>query len=357
MIINLYALIIMAFNQQDTECMALALKLSRLGRGSVGANPMVGCVITRDNKIIAQDYHRQYGKGHAEINALDQINHKADNCNVYVTLEPCSHQGKTPPCVKALINANVAKVFVATLDSNPEVSGSGVKLLRDSGIEVEVGLLEKSALEINRGFLKRMKTDLPFVTSKIAMSLDGRVAMRNGQSKWITSDASRNDVQILRSQNQAILTGSGTILNDNPMLTIRNEELNSKPLRVVIDSNNQITDKSLNIFSNDSETLILNESNSKVLENGKLDLKSALIYIGSLGINNLLLEAGSGLNGAMMDAGLIDEFIIYTAPIILGSDAQPMMQIPLKEMSEKISLNIIELTQVSNDIKIRAIPL
>ena len=347
----------MAFNQQDTECMALALKLSRLGRGSVGANPMVGCVITRDNKIIAQDYHRQYGKGHAEINALDQINHKADNCNVYVTLEPCSHQGKTPPCVKALINANVAKVFVATLDSNPEVSGSGVKLLRDSGIEVEVGLLEKSALEINRGFLKRMKTDLPFVTSKIAMSLDGRVAMRNGQSKWITSDASRNDVQILRSQNQAILTGSGTILNDNPMLTIRNQELNSKPLRVVIDSNNQITDKSLNIFSNDSETLILNESNSKVLENGKLDLKSALIYIGSLGINNLLLEAGSGLNGAMMDAGLIDEFIIYTAPIILGSDAQPMMQIPLKEMSEKISLNIIELTQVSDDIKIRAIPL
>lgn len=357
MIINLYALIIMAFNQQDTECMALALKLSRLGRGSVGANPMVGCVITRDNKIIAQDYHRQYGKGHAEINALDQINHKADNCNVYVTLEPCSHQGKTPPCVKALINANVAKVFVATLDSNPEVSGSGVKLLRDSGIEVEVGLLEMAALEINRGFLKRMKTDLPFVTSKIAMSLDGRVAMRNGQSKWITSAASRKDVQILRSQNQAILTGSGTILNDNPMLTVRNEELNSKLLRVVIDSNNQITDKSLNIFSNDSETLILNKSNSKVLENGKLDLKSALIYIGSLGINNLLLEAGSGLNGAMMEAGLIDEFIIYTAPIILGSDAQPMMQIPLKEMSEKISLNIIELTQVSNDIKIRAIPL
>lgn len=347
----------MAFNQQDTECMALALKLSKLGRGSVGANPMVGCVITRDNKIIAQDYHRQYGKGHAEINALDQINHKADNCNVYVTLEPCSYQGKTPPCVKALINANVAKVFVATLDSNPEVSGSGVKLLRDSGIEVEVGLLEMAALEINRGFLKRMKTDLPFVTSKIAMSLDGRVAMRNGQSKWITSAASRKDVQILRSQNQAILTGSGTILNDNPMLTVRNEELNSKLLRVVIDSNNQITDKSLNIFSNDSETLILNKSNSKVLENGKLDLKSALIYIGSLGINNLLLEAGSGLNGAMMDAGLIDEFIIYTAPIILGSDAQPMMQIPLKEMSEKISLNIIELTQVSNDIKIRAIPL
>ena len=347
----------MAFNQQDTECMALALKLSKLGRGSVGANPMVGCVITRDDNIIAQDYHRQYGESHAEVNALAQINHKAHDCNVYVTLEPCSHQGKMPPCIKALINANVSKVFVATLDSNPEVSGSGVRLLRDSGIEVEVGLLENAAIEVNRGFFKRMKTGLPFVTSKIAMSLDGRVAMKNGQSKWITSDASRNDVQKLRSQNQAILTGSGTILNDNPMLTVRNPKLNSNPLRVVIDSNNQITDKSLNIFSIDSETLILNESNTKILENGKLNLESALVTIGSLGINNILLEAGSGLNGAMMDAGLIDEFVIYTAPIILGSDAQPMMQIPLKEMSDKISLQIIELTQVADDIKIRAAPL
>jgi diaminohydroxyphosphoribosylaminopyrimidine deaminase / 5-amino-6-(5-phosphoribosylamino)uracil reductase len=347
----------MAFTQQDTECMALALKLSKLGRVSVGANPMVGCVITRDDNIIAQDYHRLHGESHAEINALDQINHKAHDCKVYVTLEPCSHQGKTPPCVKALINANVSKVFVATLDSNPEVSGSGVRLLRDNGIEVEVGLLENAALEVNRGFFKRMKTGLPFVTSKIAMSLDGRVAMKNGQSKWITSDASRNDVQKLRSQNQAILTGSGTILNDNPMLTVRNPKLNSNPLRVVIDSNNQITDKSLNIFSNDSETLILNESNTKILENGKLNLESALVKIGSLGINYILLEAGGGLNGAMMDADLIDEFVIYTAPIILGSDAQPMIQIPLKEMSEKISLKIIELTQVADDIKIRAVPL
>ncbi|MDC0553375.1 bifunctional diaminohydroxyphosphoribosylaminopyrimidine deaminase/5-amino-6-(5-phosphoribosylamino)uracil reductase RibD [Candidatus Pseudothioglobus singularis] len=347
----------MAFTQQDTECMALALKLSKLGRGSVGANPMVGCVITRDDNIIAQDYHRQHGESHAEVNALDQINHKAYDCNVYVTLEPCSHQGKTPPCVKALINANVSKVFVATLDSNPEVSGSGVRLLRDSGIEVEVGLLENAALEVNRGFFKRMKTGLPFVTSKIAMSLDGRVAMKNGQSKWITSDASRNDVQKLRSQNQAILTGSGTILNDNPMLTVRNLKINSNPLRIVIDSNNQITDKSLNIFSNESETLILNESNTKILDNGKLDLESALVKIGSLGINNILLEAGSGLNGAMMDGKLIDEFVIYTAPIILGSDAQPMMQIPLKKMSEKISLKIVELTQVADDIKIRAVPL
>ena len=337
--------------------MALALKLSKLGQAGVGANPMVGCVISSDDKIIAKDYHHQYGQEHAEINALNQIGHKAENCKLYVTLEPCSHHGKTPPCINAIIKAGIKKVYVATLDPNPLVSGSGVKLMKENGIDVEIGLLENNAIEVNRGFFKRMKTGLPFITSKIAMSLDGRVAMRSGESKWITSEASRADVQILRSQNQAILTGSGTILNDNPMLTVRNKKLQSKPLRVIIDSSNSITDKSLNIFSSDSETLILNPTNSKILKNGKIDLKSALIKLGEMGINNVLLESGSGLNGVMMESSLIDEFIIYTAPVILGSDAQAMMELPFKKMSEKISLNILELTQVANDLKIRAKPL
>ena len=347
----------MAFTQKDTECMALALKLSKLGQAGVGANPMVGCVISSDDKIIAKDYHHQYGQEHAEINALNQIGHKAENCKLYVTLEPCSHHGKTPPCINAIIKAGIKKVYVATLDPNPLVSGSGVKLMKENGIDVEIGLLENNAIEVNRGFFKRMKTGLPFITSKIAMSLDGRVAMRSGESKWITSEASRADVQILRSQNQAILTGSGTILNDNPMLTVRNKKLQSKPLRVIIDSSNSITDKSLNIFSLESKTLILNPTNSKILKNGKIDLKSALIKLGEMGINNVLLESGSGLNGAMMESSLIDEFIIYTAPVILGSDAQAMMELPFKKMSEKISLNILELTQVANDLKIRAKPL
>ena len=347
----------MAFTQKDTECMALALKLSKLGQAGVGANPMVGCVISSDDKIIAKDYHHQYGQEHAEINALNQIGHKAENCKLYVTLEPCSHHGKTPPCINAIIKAGIKKVYVATLDPNPLVSGSGVKLMKENGIDVEIGLLENNAIEVNRGFFKRMKTGLPFITSKIAMSLDGRVAMRSGESKWITSEASRADVQILRSQNQAILTGSGTILNDNPMLTVRNKKLQSKLLRVIIDSSNSITDKSLNIFSSDSETLILNPTNSKILKNGKIDLKSALIKLGEMGINNVLLESGSGLNGAMMESSLIDEFIIYTAPVILGSDAQAMMELPFKKMSEKISLSILELTQVANDLKIRAKPL
>ena len=337
--------------------MALALKLSKLGQAGVGANPMVGCVISRDDKIIAKDFHHQYGQEHAEINALNQIGHKAENCKLYVTLEPCSHHGKTPPCINAIIKSGIKKVYVATLDPNPLVSGSGVKLMKENGIDVEIGLLENNAIEVNRGFFKRMKTGLPFITSKIAMSLDGRIAMRSGESKWITSEASRADVQILRSQNQAILTGSGTILNDNPMLTVRNKKLQSKPLRVIIDSGNSITDKSLNIFSSDSETLILNPTNSKILKNGKIDLKSALIKLGEIGINNVLLESGSGLNGAMMESSLIDEFIIYTAPVILGCDAQAMMKLPFKKMSEKISLNILELTQVANDLKIRAKPL
>ena len=354
MIINLYAIIIMAFTHQDTECMALALKLSQFGRKAVGANPMVGCVISRDDKIIAQDYHRLYGEGHAEVNALEKINYKGENTNVYITLEPCTHFGKTPPCADALIRAGVKKVFIAMLDPNPLVSGSGVRALQDNGIEVEVGLLEVEANEINRGFVKRMTSGLPFVTSKIAMSLDGRTAMKNGESKWITSKASREDVQMLRSLNQAILTGSGTIKSDNPMMTVRTASADSNPLRVVIDSNNIITDKSLNIFSSDAETLILNNNNSEMLANGKLDLKSALIKLGEMGINNLLLEAGSGLNGAMTEAGLIDEFIIYTAPLILGSDANPMIEIPLKKMSDKIKLNIIEVSQIDCDIKIRA---
>ena len=344
----------MAFTHQDTECMALALKLSQFGRKAVGANPMVGCVISRDDKIIAQDYHRLYGEAHAEVNALEKINYKGENTKVYITLEPCSHFGKTPPCAEALIRAGVKKVFIAMLDPNPLVSGRGMRVLQDSGIEVEVGLLEEEANKINRGFVKRMITGLPFVTSKIAMSLDGRTAMKNGESKWITSEASREDVQMLRSLNQAILTGSGTIKSDNPMMTVRTENANSNPLRVVVDSNNIITNKSLNIFSSDANTLILNNNNSEILANGKLDLKSVLQKLGEMGINNLLLEAGSGLNGAMTEAGLIDEFIIYTAPLILGSDANPMIEIPLKKMSDKIKLNIVEVSQIDCDIKIRA---
>ena len=344
----------MAFSRQDIECMAFALKLSKKGRASVGANPMVGCVITRDGKIVAQDYHRQYGKSHAEVNALDQIKHQGKGTKLYVTLEPCSHQGKTPPCTKALIKAGVKNVVVAMLDPNPMVSGRGVEFLQDAGIEVEIGLLQSEAMELNRGFIKRMETGIPFVTTKIAMSLDGGTAMSSGESQWITSDAARLDVHKLRSNNQAIMTGSGTIINDDPKMTARLNDSEPNPLRVIVDSGNKIIDQKLNIFSSDASTLVLNNDNSKLLPNGKIDLKLALIMLGKMGINNLLLEAGSGLNGAMLEAGLIDEFIIYTAPIILGSDTKPMIGIPLTKISEKIQLNIINIRKIGEDIKIKA---
>jgi len=345
----------MAFSRQDIECMAFALKLSKKGRASVGANPMVGCVITRDGKIVAQDYHRQYGKSHAEVNALDQIKHQGKGTKLYVTLEPCSHQGKTPPCTKALIKAGVKNVVVAMLDPNPMVSGRGVEFLQDAGIEVEIGLLQSEAMELNRGFIKRMETGIPFVTTKIAMSLDGGTAMNSGESQWITSDAARFDVHKLRSNNQAIMTGSGTIINDDPKMTARLNDSEPNPLRVIVDSGNKITDQKLNIFSSDASTLVLNNDNSRLLPNGKIDLKLALIMLGKMGINNLLLEAGSGLNGAMLEAGLIDEFIIYTAPIILGSDTKPMIGIPLTKISEKIQLNILNIRKIGEDIKIKAV--
>ena len=201
-----------------------------------------------------------------------------------------------------------------------------------------------------------MLTGLPFVTSKIAMSLDGKTAMSSGESKWITSEQSRNDVQKLRCNNQAIMTGSGTVIKDNPSLTVRLDDSKISPLRVVIDSGDKITNQELNIFSSDTSTLVLNSNNSSVLSNGKIDLKAVLIKLGGMGINNLLVEAGSGLNGAMLDAGLIDEYIIYTAPIILGSDAQSMFQIPLTKMTEKIYLDIVEIRNIGEDIKIKAIP-
>jgi len=346
----------MTFSHQDSQCMALALKLSMKGQSTVGANPMVGCVITRDGKIIAQDYHREYGKAHAEVNALDQIKHQAKDAIMYVTLEPCSHHGKTPPCTKSIIKSGVKKVIVAMLDPNPLSCGKGADLLKNAGIEVDVGLLENEVRDLNRGFVKRMLTGLPFVTSKIAMSLDGKTAMSSGESKWITSEQSRSDVQKLRHNNQAIMTGSGTVIKDNPSLTVRLDDSKVSPLRVVIDSGDKITNQELNIFSSDTSTLVLNSNNSSVLSNGKIDLKAILIKLGEMGINNLLVEAGSGLNGAMLDAGLIDEYIIYTAPIILGSDAQSMFQIPLTKMTEKIYLDIVEIRNIGEDIKIKAIP-
>lgn len=334
--------------------MSLAMKLASQGRDGVGANPMVGCVIVKDDQIIAKGYHQTFGEAHAEINALSQINYQANGATLYVTLEPCSHQGKTPPCAQTIIDSGVKQVVIATLDPNPLVSGQGLSMLESANIKVNVGLLETEALTLNRGFIKRMQIGLPFVTCKIAMSLDGKTSMTSGESKWITSKPARLDVQYLRAKNQAIMTGSGTVLSDNPLMTVRLDHSNVSPLRVVIDSKQQISNQMLNIFSNDAPTLVLNPDNSKTLKNGKIDLTDVLKQLGEKGINTVLLEAGPSLIGAMIEKDLIDEFIIYTAPILMGSKANSMTTLALSAMSDKVQLNLNDIRMVGDDIRITA---
>jgi len=334
--------------------MSLAMKLASQGRDGVGANPMVGCVIVKDDQIIAKGYHQTFGEAHAEINALSQINYQANGATLYVTLEPCSHQGKTPPCAQTIIDSGVKQVVIATLDPNPLVSGQGLRMLESANIKVNVGLLETEALTLNRGFIKRMQIGLPFVTCKIAMSLDGKTSMTSGESKWITSKPARLDVQYLRAKNQAIMTGSGTVLSDNPLMTVRLDHSNASPLRVIIDSKQQISNQMLNIFSNDAPTLVLNPDNSKTLKNGKIDLTYVLKQLGEKGINTVLLEAGPSLIGAMIEKNLIDEFIIYTAPILMGSKANSMTTLALSAMSDKVQLNLKDIRMVGDDIRITA---
>jgi diaminohydroxyphosphoribosylaminopyrimidine deaminase/5-amino-6-(5-phosphoribosylamino)uracil reductase len=345
---------VVTFSKNDTQFMSLALKLANQGIYGVQSNPMVGCVIAKNNKIIAQGYHQTFGEAHAEINALAQINHQAQGATLYVSLEPCVHQGKTPPCTQAIIDAGVTEVVIATLDPNPLVAGKGVTALENANIRVRVGLLENQSKQLNRAFIKRMETGLPFVTCKIAMSLDGKTSMESGESKWITGDAARHDVQKLRAKNQAILTGSGTILSDNPSMTVRLDGIHSSPLRVIVDSKNKITDSTLNIFSNTADTQVFNTENTKINQAGKLELSDILSQLSTQGINNVLLEAGPGLIGAMVEAALIDEFIIYTAPVLMGSDATSMMTLPIANMVDKIALNISTIRMVGNDIKITA---
>ncbi|HIG89034.1 bifunctional diaminohydroxyphosphoribosylaminopyrimidine deaminase/5-amino-6-(5-phosphoribosylamino)uracil reductase RibD [Candidatus Thioglobus sp.] len=342
------------FSKNDSHYMAIALKLASKGIYGVKSNPMVGCVIVKDDKIIAKGHHKTFGEAHAEINALKQIDHQANEATLFITLEPCSHQGKTPPCAQAIIDSGAKKVIIAMLDPNPLVSSKGVSMLENAGIEVLIGLMENEALELNRGFVKRMQIGRPFVTCKIAMSLDGKTSMKSGESKWITAEPARQDVQYLRANHQAIVTGSGTVIDDNPAMTVRLNEIDSSPLRVVIDGKDQIQDKSLNIFSGNAPTLILNAGNTKMLKSGKLDLDDALKHLGDQGINNALLEAGPGLVGAMIEAKLIDRFVIYTAPILMGSDANSMANLAFKNMNDKIKLNIQDIRMVGDDIKITA---
>ncbi len=363
-------------NDQDFQWMAQALRLAAQGLFTTTPNPRVGCVIVKDNQIIGSGAHLKAGEPHAEVYALRQAAAQAEGADVYVTLEPCSHHGRTPPCVEAVIGVKPRRVIIAMQDPNPLVAGRGVAALRALGIEVVVGVMENEARALNPGFISRMTRGLPYVRSKVAASLDGRTALNNGKSQWITGEQARQDVQQWRARSCAIITGIGTVLADNPSMTVRLENTARQPLRVIVDSRLQtpVDSKMLDpLILKNSPLLIAyahdqNQRADQLIAAGadlvlltdsvnKVDLNALLQILGQRGINEVLVEAGQGLNGALLHAGLIDEFIFYYAPKLMGDAAKAMFAMPeLTEMQQVADLQILDVRQVGHDIRLQAKP-
>jgi len=348
--------------------MADALSLARKGSTTTQPNPRVGCVIVKDKKVIAQGWHKKAGCEHAEVLALRQAGKLAQGAVVYVTLEPCSHHGRTPPCAEALIESGVDEVILAMKDPNPLVAGQGIKKLEQAGINVRSGLLKQQATELNRGFVSRMKRGRPWVTVKLGTSLDGRTAMHNGESQWITGSAARADVQHLRAASSAILTGSGTVLADDPSLTVKLKESARQPLRVVLDSNLSIPD-SAKIFTDGHPLLLVtaldeNEDRFQQLkqhgieirsfpagESGRVNTKRLLQCLaGDYLCNEVLVEAGSAVCGSLLANELVDEIVLYMAPVLMGTAARGMFDIPgLDSFAQRVHMSMIDVRPIGKD--------
>ncbi len=354
------------------EHMARALHLAERGLFTTDPNPRVGCIIVNNGKVVGEGWHQRAGEGHAEVNALLAAGPLAKDADAYVTLEPCSHFGRTPPCADNLIKSGVKRVFIAMEDPNPIVAGNGIQRLKEAGIDVTVGVLEQQAKDLNPGFCQRMQLGRPFVRSKMAMSLDGRTAMASGESKWITGSDARQDVQKLRARSSAILTGMGTVLEDDPALTVRPEgewypekHVVRQPLRVVVGSQN--IPQSATLFDTTDPVILATscQCNDNVKEailpiaekEGHIDLAALMSELAAREINEVMVEAGSKLNGALLSAGLIDELIIYMAPKIMGDSAKGLFHLPeLHTMAQNVELTITDIRAVGKDWRITAIP-
>lgn len=359
----------------DEAMMARAISLAKNGWFTTQPNPRVGCVIVNDGEIVGQGWHERAGEPHAEVHALRAAAERARGATAYVTLEPCSHYGRTPPCASALIEAGIKKVVVGCQDPNPQVAGKGIAMLQAAGIKVVTPLLEADALALNEGFFKRMSTSRPLVRAKLAMSLDGRTAMASGESQWITGPDARSDVQRLRAQSSAIITGVGSILHDDSSLTVRRNELKvsllvdeRQPLRVVLDSQLQ-TPVTAKVIHGEGNCLIvaseqhdaqkcaaLEAAGAEVLVCGEqqVDIAAVLDELGRRQCNEVLLETGATLAGSMMEQGLIDELVVYMAPVLMGSSARPLMQLPFDTMPQKIPLKIVDVTAIGQDWRFTA---
>ena len=362
----------------DLGYMARALELARQGLYSTHPNPRVGCVIVRDGRIVGEGWHVRAGEPHAEVHALRQAGELARGATAYVTLEPCSHFGRTPPCAEALVQAGVARVVAAMQDPNPQVAGRGLERLRSVGIEVCSGVLEAEARELNVGFIKRMESGLPYVRVKLAMSLDGRTAMASGESQWITGPAARAAVQRLRARSSVVITGADTVLMDAARLTVRGDELGVSPeqvalalgrppLRVLVDGRGRVPlsapffqagpalvvtalDTPVDYAAAGHECLALPGDGERV------DLAALLRTLAERGANEVLVEAGPRLAGAFAQRGLVDEYQIFMAGKFLGSSARPLLDWPLQRMAEAPELRIREIRAVGDDWRIIAVP-
>ena len=361
----------------DQAMMAKAVKLAARGQYTCMPNPSVGCVITKGDVVVGEGWHQKAGEAHAEVNALQHAGDLAQGATAYVTLEPCSHYGRTPPCADALIAAGVSRVVYGMTDPNPSVAGQGLEKLRQAGITVDGPILETEARQLNKGFIKRQEHGLPWVTIKLAMSLDGRTAMESGESQWITGAAARQDVQRLRAKSCAIVTGIGTVLHDDPSLTVRADELGfentaeavkvaaRQPLRVVVDSELKVS-ADAKVLSSDGSVLLVTAkdcSDSQDVEivslpdkSGQVNLLALVKLLAEKECNNVLVEAGAELAGAFLQAGLVDELVIYMAPKLLGSSARPLLSLPFDCMDQQVGLDITDIRKVGDDIRITATP-
>jgi diaminohydroxyphosphoribosylaminopyrimidine deaminase/5-amino-6-(5-phosphoribosylamino)uracil reductase len=358
------------FNAFDRSAMARALELAQRGLATTQPNPRVGCVLARNGEVIAEGWHERAGQAHAEAAALNAAGDAAAGATAYVTLEPCSHFGRTPPCADALITARLARVVFAIEDPNPRVAGAGAARLRAAGIAVESGLLAEEARELNIGHVSRMQRQRPWVRIKLAMSLDGRTALADGSSHWITGAAAREDVQRWRERSSAILTGVGTVLADDPRLDVRTGA-EQQPLRIILDSRLR-TPPSAHILAKPGRVLLFTASNDgarrRALEEQGATIERlaeaqpaperVLRRLAELEINELLVEAGATLAGAFVQAGLADELLVYVAPVLLGPQARPLLQLPaLAELAQGRRFSIIEAQPVGADLRLRLRPL
>ncbi len=354
----------------DFQMMARAIKLAQHGRFTTAPNPNVGCVLVLHGQIVGEGFHVRAGEPHAEVHALRMAGDKAQGATAYVTLEPCSHYGRTPPCAEGLIRAKVAKVICAMQDPNPQVAGKGIQMLRDAGIDVEVGVLAHEAYALNRGFFKRMETGMPFVQLKMAASLDGQTALANGKSQWITSPQARQDVQQFRAQSGAILSTAKTVIDDNASLGVRWHELPQsvqahyapdelrQPKRVILDRQGLLS-PSLKLFQSPGEILrvgVQGEIPAPLDEQGQISLSALFSELASAhNIHHLWVEAGATLAASLLKARLVDELVLYLAPKIMGSDGRGIFQhLGLQAMDEVPELEIKDVRQVGPDIRIIA---